>query len=292
MLKNLKITAVAAAVAGSVFAVAPAQATAITTWNYAINSGFSAFATASPDASPYNGVIGTNTNGALGLPTLLYWGLANDGSGTSSSLDLGGTNGAMSGGLVTNDAPINTVTITHNNVDISGNATLTNASILDTLVLTPTSPAGAPIPVSPLLFNIQFTETQNVEPCPAGVGDGPSNNKPCNDIFVLSTVSGAGAFLNTSDPANVFLSQGLNVGGDNYLINLFINGLGTLPAGACSLVNAPIGCIGFETIEGQPNAFQVRLQILQAPEPISVALFGAGLIGAGALRLRRKAKKA
>lgn len=282
MSKNFKLAVLFAAIAGSMAAMAPAQATVITNWNYTVNSGFSAFAPA--------GVTPSATNTALGLPSTLTWGTST-GSG-QSSLTFGGVNGMQTGAIATGAAPINTVIVTEINRPITGTE-LTSATLQDRLTLDPVAPIppavagpGDQFNLAQLSFNILFNETTNTAPCAI-----PSSPTPCNDIFVLSLTSGSGAFFNATDPSNVFLSQPFAFLGENYTVNVFLDGLVVLPNTACaSMTPAQAnGCIGFSVSENSTNNFQVRLQILSAPEPITLSLFGAGLIGAAAIR-RRKSK--
>jgi hypothetical protein len=281
------VGAVVSAIAG--FVAAPAQATIITNWNWTVNSGFSAFAPSGASA-----VQGSNNNAVLGLPSVLSW-PAND--GVQSSLTFGGVNGAASGSIVTNAAPINTVVVVHDNNPINGTS-LSTATLQDRLTLDPELPLGAgnagatagpsdAFSLPDLFFNINFVETTNSTPC---VAPSPAGN-PCNDIFVLS-LAGPGAFLNNA--GTPFLAQDFTYEGQNYGINLFMNGLTFLSNSICAAAGAANGCVGFTTIENQTNNLQVQLQIVadpvRVPEPITLSLFGAGLAGAAAFG-RRKMKK-
>jgi hypothetical protein len=289
MKKLATVGALGAAIIG--FAIAPAQATIITNWNWTVNSGFSAFAPAGASA-----VVGSNNNAVLGLPSLISWPgdltLAN-----RSSLTFGGVNGTASGAFVTNAAPVPTVVVTHDNNPINGTSLMT-ATLQDRLTLDPELPLGAgntgatagpsdAFNLPDLFFNINFLETTNATPC---VAPSPAGN-PCNDIFVLS-LAGPGTFLNNA--GTPFLAQDFMYEGQAYGINLFMNGLSFLSNDICGAVGVANGCIGFTTIENQANNLQVSLQILadpvRVPEPMTLSLFAAGLAGAVALG-RRKMKK-
>jgi len=274
---------------GMACAAMPALATPVTSWFFTGNAGFSSYTST---GGGHAGITAGPNNATLGLPSSLSWG---SGALGQSNLDLGGLNGMFSGFLVTNAAPVNTVTVTANNRPITGD-TLKFANVLDILQLTPNAPPGAGFSLSPLSFNIAYNETPNVAPCAA-----PSGSNPCADILAVSNLGNAG--FDTTDPSHVFITSPLTYDGENYILNLIITGLVSLDAAECNSVNAADGtnlpspgCIGFISQEGNDNRFQASLQILDrgpvtVPEPGSLALFGAGLMGSLAA-LRRRQKRA
>jgi len=279
----------AAVFVGMTFAAMPAQATPVTSWFFTVNSGFSSYTST---GGGHTGITAGPNNAALGLPSSLSWGT---GALGQSNLDLGGVNGMFAGVLVTNAAPVNTTTVTANNRPITGD-TLQFATLLDVLQVMPIAPLGAGFTLPSLTFGIAYNETPNVAPCAA-----PSGANPCADILAISNLGNAG--FDTTDPTHVFITQPLAYNGENYQVDLFITGLVALDAAECNSVNAADGtnlsspgCIGFISQEGNDNQFQAGLQILDrgpvaVPEPGTLALFGAGLMGGFAAR-RRKLRRA
>jgi len=194
----------------------------------------------------------------------------------------------VSGSLTTNGGPVNTLTLTHNNIR-TGAPTLTSASLFNVLALDPEGSGAVAGPsdafqIPALIFPIHFLETpnlMNVNDCVV------SSPVACNDIFVIDVL--ASGFSTTDNSFN----QNFTYMGETYNAKLLLSGLSTLSDAACAAVLGAgnNGCIGFTTVERQSNTFQASLQIDSVPspvlEPTSLALFGFGLTGLGFMRRRR-----
>lgn len=259
-----------AAAAVAVMVAAPAQAAPITDWNYILTGVWSA-------RTPTSGI------NVSGDQKTLSWGSG----GTNSSLVIGADQNGSVQTQITGASPqagstAAGLTLTHNNNVLPSTApTLAGATLTATLILDPSNPDYSPFPPTSLSYNILFEETTNATPCAAA---SPSGN-PCNDIFVQTS-----GFLNQT---LTFLDQ-------TYYINIFpINGglLSTLSNSACQAAGAPNGCIGFTTIENQSNTLSFGFTISterfvnNVPEPGTLALLGAALLGAGAASRRRKLRQ-
>ena len=262
----------------------------VTDWSYTIDSGFMSWTNSSnstigtPTSNVGTGITTSDFNTLLSNPSKLSWGTGTNGQ---SSFSVGSASGGhVEGNLLTDAAAVNTVQVIHNNQPISG-TTLTSAVLFDQIVLNATAPAGSVGTLTPnqtLNFLINYVETPNATPC---VAPSPSGN-PCNDIFVLD-VQGAGF-----NPANQSLNQNFIYNGNPYNAQLFISGLNFLTAAECSTAGSSNShCLGFTTIEGLSNNFQVSLaittqQFFPVPEPSILLLFGAGLCGMGWMNSRRQ----
>ena len=250
-------------------------ATIVTTWAYTLDSTWLT-ATFFNDNLAQRGIT----------PSELSWGAT--APADRSSLTIGGS--PISGSvdtLIGGGLPVPPFvgvgnSITHNNQAINvGTPTLNLATLQATLTVDSSVPAGGgPLTLPPLSFNISFSETPNLAPC--AVTTSPT---PCNDIFVL-----AGGLLNQSFMYNT------GDGPVQYFVNIFPTTggvLGMLPNDVCAAASAPNGCLGFTTPENQATTiafgFTISTQPLQVPEPGTLALLGAALLGGGFWRTRRKA---
>lgn len=279
MSKFSKVLSGAAVALTLIAGAGQASAALVTEWGYVVQSGFSAFAPAAPDQTmapndtTNNGVVGSVPNpGIGGLPTVLSWG---QGGGGPSQLFVTPTV-SNPPNLFTNGPSVSGAMLTHANNTISGDSlTLTNATLVSTLILTPISPAGAPIGPLPILFSILFEETAN-----AGIGGvctPGTGGTPCADIFVLQ------------DPGALSFDFGLDE--FVYTVTLNAGGLGPLSDEACAAAGEAAGCIGFITEEGQNNELQTSFTITAraVSEPGTLALLGLGLLGLGIARRRKAA---
>jgi hypothetical protein len=285
---NMVITTIA--LAGMLNATSVFAFPIVTDWSYTIDSGFTSWTNSSnstigtPTSNVGTGITASDVNTLLSDPSKLSWGTGTNGQ---SSLSVGSASGGnVQGNLLTDAAAVNTVKLIHNNQPING-TTLTSAVLFDQIVLNATAPAGSVGTLTPnqtLNFLINYVETPNATPC---VAPSPSGN-PCNDIFVLD-VQGAGF-----NPANQSLNQNFFYNGNPYNAQLFISGLNFLTAAECSTAGSSNShCLGFTTIEGLSNNFQVSLaitteQFFPVPEPSILLLFGAGLCGMGWMNSRRQ----
>ncbi|WP_372627954.1 THxN family PEP-CTERM protein, partial [Arsukibacterium sp.] len=176
-----------------------------------------------------------------------------------------------------NMLPSPTNTITHYNNTLSNTfATLTTASILTTLNLTPTMPAGPAAPEFTTTFSVDFIETANQTPC-----DFPSATV-CDDIFVIQFGALNSEFV--YDGVTYFAS----------IVELSGN-LTPLSNDTCARAGVANGCLGFATPESAFTparfGFLITTRPVNVPEPAMLGLFGLGLLGLRAFGRRRLTTK-
>jgi hypothetical protein len=320
-----------------------ANANLITEWSYTNQAGFEAGYTGTSitvdtsddvvasgnsatgdanDALTVNddNILNTDGNWANGvsddnaLSTQLTWGTPAAGSGSGdprSSLDI---DSPISDPMSTNNgAWAQGTAITHENWVIIGDS-LTTASILDGLALTPTNwvdkgvdgakdgmlEDNAPYFAPQLEFGLNFFETPNGgSNCPNGeVNSQGDNINGCGDIFEITGLENlpfspvvSSNFIEFTVPFILHDETGAPLAGWSdveYFVTTRLSGLTTLPAGyACS--NSQANCFGFVTVEKKQNVLNAEFKIKTVPEPTTLAIFGLGLLATG-LSGRRKRK--